>query len=266
MLKKLEFTEDEWFELADFAKDFNIIFFSKPGSVELVDLLVKLNVPAIKVGSGDLTNFSLMRRVSETNLPIIISTGMSTLEEIHDALELIDPKNYDNVALLHCTSNYPCDYTDVNLKAMLTMKKEFNHPIGYSDHTLGITVPIAAVAMGACIIEKHFTLDNNQQGPDHKSSLEPKIFKKMIQQIREIEEALGDGMKKPTESEKNMIKIARKSLVAKTDIIKGEIIKEDMLAIKRPGTGLSQQHLGKIIGKKAKKSINKDELITLEMI
>ena len=266
MIKKYEFTEGQWLEIADYAKDFNIIFFSKPSYEESVDTLLKMNVPLMKIGSGEITYLTLLKRVARTDLPIIMSTGMSTLGEIEEAINTIYKQKNKKIILLQCTSNYPTDYKNVNLKAMLTLKKAFNLPVGFSDHTLGITAPIAAVALGACVIEKHFTLDKKLSGPDHKASLEPKDFKKMIEKIRITEDCLGSSIKKPLKSEKEIRKLSRKSITANIDIKKGEKIKKEMLAYKRPGIGLSQIYLDKIIGRKAKKDIKKDTVIKWDMI
>lgn len=266
MLKKLEFTEEQWFELADFAENVDMIFFSKPSYEGAVDLLVKMGVPAIKIGSGDVTYLTLLQRVAKTGLPIILSTGMSTLGEIEDAINTIYSEKNRNIILLHCTSNYPSIYENANLKAMLTLKQAFQVPVGYSDHSLGITVPIAAVSLGACVIEKHFTLDKNLPGPDHKASLEPHEFKEMVRSIRIAEEALGSPIKKPVEAEKEMRMIARKSIVANVDIAEGEIIKKEMLSFKRPGTGLPQTFLYLLVGRKARIDIKKDDIINWDMV
>lgn len=266
MIKKWEFAEEEWFELADFAKNIDIIFFSKPSYEGAVDLLVKMGVPAIKIGSGDVTYLTLLRRVAKTGLPIILSTGMSTLGEIEAAINTIYSEKNTDIILLHCTSNYPPIYADLNLKAMLTLKQAFQVPVGYSDHSLGITVPIAAVSLGACVIEKHFTLDKNLPGPDHKASLEPHEFKEMVRSIRIAEEALGSPIKKPVEAEKEMRMIARKSIVANVDITEGEIIKREMLSFKRPGTGLPQTFLDLLVGRKARIDIKKDDIINWDMV
>jgi len=186
------------------------------------------------------------------------------LEEVREAVKVIKKHGNNKIILLHCTTNYPCPIEEVNLKTMLTLKREFRLPVGYSDHTLGILVPIMAVAMGAQVLEKHFTLNKNLPGPDHKTSLEPDELREMVKKVREAEKALGDGIKKPTKSEEKIKKIVRKSIVAKNDIPGDAVITEDMLIIKRPGIGIKPKYLNKIIGKKAKKDIKKDSLIKFE--
>ena len=266
MIKKFEFTEEQWFELADFAKDLDIIFFSKPPYEGAVDLLVKIGVPVLKIGSGEVTHLTLLQHAAKTGLPIILSTGMSTLGQVEDAVNNIYSQKNKNIILLHCTTNYPCKYADANIRAMLALKDVFQLPVGYSDHTLGITASIVAVSLGACVIEKHFTLDKKLQGPDHKSSLEPDEFKELIKNIKIVEESLGDPIKRPLETEKEIIKVARKSIVANTDIRQGEVIKKNMLSYKRPGTGLPQKYLNIIVGKKARVDIEKDTIIDWNMI
>lgn len=266
MIKKLEFTEEQWFELADFARNVGIIFLSKPAYEGAVDLLVKMGVPAIKIGSGDITYLTLLHHAAKTGLPIILSTGMSTLGDIEDAINAIHSEKNEDIILLHCTSNYPPRYADANLKAMLTLKQTFQVPVGYSDHSLGITVPIAAVSLGACVIEKHFTLDKSLPGPDHKASLAPREFKEMVKSIRIAEEALGNPIKKPVEAEEGMRMITRKSIVANVDITRGEIITREMLSFKRPGTGLPQTFLDLIVGRKARTDIKKDDIIKWDMV
>ena len=266
MIKKLELTEEDFRELADYAKEKDIMFLSSPFDKESVDLLHELDVPAFKVGSGEITNLPLLRYIAKKEKPIILSTGMSTLGEIEEALDVIRSEGVEDIILLHCVSNYPARIEDVNLRAMGTLKQAFKLPVGFSDHTLGITAPIAAVALGACVIEKHFTLDRNLPGPDHKASLEPEELKEMAKAIREVEKALGNGIKKPTKEEEEIKKVARRSIVAKVDISKGAIITEDMLDVKRPGTGIEPKYLKFIIGRKTKEDIKKDEIISLKMI
>ena len=266
MIKQVELTDEEWLELCKFSKKKDIIFFSKPSYEGAVPLLLKMGIPVFKIGSGDVTHLSLIRKVAKTKLPIILSTGMSTMEEIKEAVDTIKGEGNKNIILLHCTSNYPTDYENVNLKAMLTLKDKFDLPVGYSDHTIGTDVPTAAVALGACVIEKHFTLDKSMKGPDHKASMEPEEFKVMVKKIRDTEKILGSADKKPTPSEKDVRSAARKSIVANSDIKKGEIIKEEHLAFKRPGIGLTQKYLKDIIGKKARTDIKKDTILDLNMI
>jgi len=266
MIKKLELAEEDFRELADYAEKKDIMFLSSPFDKDSVDLLHELDVPAFKVGSGEITNLPLLRYIAKKGKPIILSTGMSTLGEIEEALDVIRSEEVEDIILLHCVSNYPARVEDVNLRAMGTLKQAFKLPVGFSDHTLGITAPIAAVALGACVIEKHFTLDRNLPGPDHKASLEPDELKEMVKAIREVEKALGNGIKKPTKEEEKIKKVARRSIVAKVDISKGAIITEDMLDVKRPGTGIEPKYLKFIIGRKTKEDIKKDEIISLKMI
>lgn len=284
MLKRLELSYDNFRELKKYCDQKKIIFLSTPhSSKEDVDLVCEI-CPAIKVGSGDLTNLPILKYMALKNLPIILSTGMADLIETKEAVDVIFSIN-QQLIVLHCTTNYPTLIDEVNLKVMDTLKKELNLIVGYSDHTEGINVSLAAVALGASMIEKHFTLDKNLPGPDHKASLESKELKALVDEIRRIEErlangekseniikelnideALGNGIKKPNASEIEVAKVVRKSIIAKKEIKKGEILKEDALTIKRPGTGIKPKFFNEIIGKKAKKNIKKDELIKLESL
>lgn len=266
MLKKLELSYEEHFKIMEYCKERNIIYLSTPFDYESVDALEELNVYAYKISSGDITNLPFLKYIASKGKPMIVSTGMSNLGEVEDAIEIIKSAGNENIILLHCTSNYPAEYNDVNLKAMITLKNAFQLPVGYSDHTLGIEVPIAAVSLGARIIEKHFTLDRTMPGPDHKASLEPAELKQMIISIRNIEKALGDGIKKCTKSEENVKKLARKSIVAASYIPKGTVIEENMLTIKRPGTGIPPKFIDYLIGKKAKIDILKDTVLDLSMV
>ena len=266
MLKKLELTEEDFRELADYAKEKDILLLSSPFDKESVDLLDEMNVPAFKIASGEITNFPLLKHIAKKGKPIILSTGMATLGEVEEALNVIRSEGVEDVILLQCVSNYTARMEDVNLRAMETLKQAFKIPVGFSDHSLGITVSIAAVALGACVIEKHFTPDRNLPGPDHKASLEPDELKEMVKAIRDVEKALGDGIKKPTKDEEEIKKVARRSIVAKTDIPEGAIITEDMLDVKRPGMGIEPKYMEKIVERKAKENIKKDELISRRMI
>ena len=266
MLKKLELREEDFRDLSNYAKEKDILFLSSPFDKESIDLLYELDIPAFKIGSGEITDFPLLRYIAKKGKPIILSTGMSTLGEVEEALNIIRSEGVEEVILLHCISNYPARIEDVNLRAMKTLKQAFQIPVGFSDHTLGITMSIAAVALGACVIEKHFTLDRNLPGPDHKASLEPDELKEMVKAIRDIEKALGDGIKKPTKEEEEIKKVARRSIVAKINIPEGTIITEDMLDVKRPGTGIEPKYMEMIVGRKAKENIRKDELVTREII
>lgn len=282
MLKRLELSYSNFKELKKYCDQKEITFLSTPhSSKEDVDLIVQL-CPAIKVGSGDLTNLPILKYMATKNLPIILSTGMADLAEVKESVETVLPIN-QQIILLHCTTNYPALLNEVNLKAMLTLKKEFNLITGYSDHTEGIDVSLAAVALGASVIEKHFTLDKKLPGPDHKASLEPEELKEMVKGIRnienmlskgeksedlikelDIEEAMGDGIKKPTLGEIEIAKVARKSIVAAMDIKKGERIKKDTLVIKRPGTGIKPKYLSEFTGKIANRDIKRDSLISFD--
>jgi N-acetylneuraminate synthase len=262
MIKKLELTEEDFRELADYAKEKDILFLSSPFDKESVDLLYELDVSVFKVGSGEITNFPLLKHMAKKEKPIILSTGMATLGEVEEALNVIRNEGVEEVILLHCVSDYPARMKDVNLRAMETLKQAFKIPVGFSDHTLGITASIAAVALGACVIEKHFTLDRNLLGPDHKASLNPEELKEMVRAIRNVEKALGEGIKRPTKEEEEVKKVARRSIVAKIDIPEGAIITEDELDVKRPGTGIEPKYLNSVIGKRAKENIKKDDIIS----
>jgi N-acetylneuraminate synthase/N,N'-diacetyllegionaminate synthase len=266
MLKRLELGNAEMEELHRYAKKRNIIFLSSAFDEESVDLLDSLDVPAFKVASGEITNLPLLRYMAEKKRPMILSTGLSTLDEIKEALEVITKEGVEEIILLHCVTSYPAKEEEANLKVMDLLRRQFGFPVGFSDHTLGITVSIAAAALGAVFIEKHFTLDRTLPGPDHRASLEPTEFKEMVKGIREVEKALGDGMKRLTANEEEIKKAARRSIVAKTRIRKGTIIRENMVDFKRPGTGLEPKNLCKIIGRRTKKDIEPDELITFEKL
>ncbi|NLJ96381.1 MAG: N-acetylneuraminate synthase [Clostridiales bacterium] len=263
MLKKLELSFEEFQKLSIYAKEIGIDFLSTPFDEDSIDFLSQLSMRFWKIPSGEITNKPYLIKLAKTKKPIILSTGMSTIEEISDALEVFDDYNRDNITLLHCNTEYPTPYGDVNLAAMKTMKEEFNLQVGYSDHTEGIEVPVAAVALGASVIEKHFTLNKALPGPDHKASLEPNELTKMIKSIRNIEKAMGDGVKMPSESEMKNITVARKSIVAKCPINKGEEFTEKNLAVKRPGEGISPMKWFDILGRKAKKDFEEDELIEI---
>ena len=266
MLKKLELSFEEFIELKDYCNDKNIIFMSTPFDIESAEFLNSMGMEAFKISSGDLTNIPMLEYIANFNKPIILSSGMSVIGEIEDALISLRNRGVENVAVLHCTSNYPAPLDSVNLKAMNTIKNTFNILGGYSDHTRGITIPIAAAALGANIIEKHFTLDKSMEGPDHKASLDPQELKAMVEEIRKVESSLGNGIKMFNESEIDTMRVARKSIVAARDIKSGEIIKLQDLDYKRPGNGLSPKYYKEIIGKKAKRDIKIDEQLTLDLM
>ena len=266
MLKKLELSQESFIKIQEYCNYKGIMFLSTPFDFESADFLESIGVPAFKIGSGDLTNIPLLQHIAKFNKPIILSSGMAILSEIEDALNAIYCFENRDVAVLHCTSNYPAELQSVNLNAMNTIKNAFKVVSGYSDHTKGITVSIAAVAMGASIIEKHFTIDKNMKGPDHKASLNPTELKDMVQAIRDVEMALGNGIKRYNLSEVDTMKAARKSIVAARYIKKGQTITLMDLEYKRPGTGLSPKFYVDIIGKKANSDIKIDEQINLNII
>ena len=263
LLKKLEFTKTMHSKCIKRCKLKNIKFISSPFDISDIYFLSKLNLNIIKIPSGEITNLPYLKYLAKLKKKLILSTGMSKTREISTALNIL--KKYgtktNDISLLHCNSSYPTPYEDVNLKAMVFLKKKFNLKIGLSDHSLGIEVPIAAVALGAKIIEKHFTLSRNMIGPDHKSSIEPQELSKMVKSIRKIELALGSECKKITKSEIKNINIVRKSIVAKKFIAKGELFTLDNLAFKRPGFGISPMYVDRLIGKTAKKNYKKDSMI-----
>jgi N,N'-diacetyllegionaminate synthase len=253
MLKNLELSHENHLELMDYCKTKEIKFFSTAFDVEGVNYLDSLHLDMFKIPSGEITNYPYLRAIATKNKPIILSTGMATLEEIGTAIEILAAHGADRKAMtvLHCNTEYPTPVEDVNLMAMLAISKKFDVPVGYSDHTLGIEVPTAAVALGARIIEKHFTLDRNLPGPDHKASLEPEELKAMVSAIRNIEKAIsGNGLKKPSKSESKNIAIARKSIHLNKDLLAGSIIAEADITALRPGDGISAIHWNEVIGKK----------------
>ena len=263
MLKKLELSFSDFIELNNYCKAKNIQFLSTAFDFESIDFLSSLDMNVWKIPSGEITNLPYLIKIANLGKDVIISTGMSTMEDIQNALSVLKTNGAGNITVLHCTTEYPAPFADVNLKAMLTIKDKFDVNIGYSDHTKGIEIPISAVALGATVIEKHFTLDKNMQGPDHKASLEPHELKKMVESIRNVESALGDGIKRLAESEKKNISIARKSIIAKRDIKKGEIFTQENLTVKRPGNGISPMKWFEILGQEAIKDFKEDELIEI---
>lgn len=266
MLKKLELSTKDHIVLKKYCEEKGVMFISTPFDFESVDLLEEIDVPLYKVGSGDLTNLPLLKYIASKNKPIILSTGMANLGEVEEAINTIYETGNNKLILLHCTSNYPTAYEDVNLRAMLTMQEAFKLPVGYSDHTIGIEVPIAAVTLGAKVIEKHFTLDRKMEGPDHRASLEPNQLKLMVKSIRNIEKAMGDGIKRCSKSEEKSKLVSRKSIVAKYDIEEGQVITQDLLDYKRPANGLSPKFVNYILGKKAREKIKKDQIIDFQKI
>ncbi|QOP44884.1 N-acetylneuraminate synthase [Sulfurimonas paralvinellae] len=263
MIKKLELDLETHKELIKYCEEKNIMFLSTPFDLESIAMLNDLGLKIFKIPSGEITNLPYLRKIGALNKKVILSTGMATLDEIDDALQILQDAGTkkENITVLHANTMYPTPMEDVNLRAMLTIGSTFDIAYGYSDHTLGIEVDIAAVAMGASVIEKHFTLDKSMEGPDHKASLEPDELKAMVKAIRNIELALGDGVKKPSKSETPNIIVARKSIVAKREIKKGEIFTEENITIKRPGNGISPMKWDEIIGTVSQKDYQKDALL-----
>ena len=263
MIRNLTLPLSAFSVLKGYCDEVGIKFMSTPFDRESVDALMKVGMDYIKVPSGEITNLPYLRKVAQQGLPVIMSTGMCELEEVKAALDILysNGLNPSEVSLLHCNTEYPTPFEDVNLKAMLTLKSEFGVKVGYSDHTKGIEVPIAAVAMGAEIIEKHFTLDRTLPGPDHVASLEPNELKSMVDAIRNIEKAVGEGNKTVSSSERKNIAIARRSIVAARDIKKGDLLSEDNLTIKRPGNGVSPMRWDDVLGTCAVRDFKEDELI-----
>lgn len=265
MLRRLELTYDMHKELIAYCEQCGIGFFSTGFDIKSIKLLVELGLKLFKIPSGEITNLPYLRHIASYKKPVILSTGMSTLDDIETALSVLitNGTRREQITVLHCNTEYPTPMCDVNLTAMSSIGDKFDVAIGYSDHTQGIEVAIAAVALGATIIEKHFTLDRQLPGPDQKASLEPNELKEMVKSIRNIEQALGDGIKRPSPSEIKNISVARKSLVAVSNICKGDIFTEDNLGVKRPGTGISPMQWDEVIGKVALRNFSIDELIEI---
>lgn len=263
MLKKLELSYDEFIALKKYCDEVGICFLSTPFDFESVDFLDSIDMPFWKIPSGEITNYPYLVKLAKTGKPVIMSTGMCELWEIKEAIDVLKANGTTDIKLLHCNTEYPTPFEDVNLKAMDTLRAEFGLEVGYSDHTKGIEVPVAAVALGATVIEKHFTLDKGMEGPDHKASLEPDELADMVSSIRNIEVAIGTGVKAPSPSEKKNIAVARKSIVAKTHINAGDVLTEDNLTVKRPGSGISPMKWEEVIGTKAVRDFREDELIEL---
>lgn len=262
MLKKLELSFYDFSELKDYAEECGVIFLSSPFDFKSVDLLENLDVSIYKLGSGELTNFELIDYVLKTNKPLILSTGMATLEEIKETYNHIE--NKDNLIILHCITGYPTSFEEANLNFIKTLQNEFDVPIGFSDHSPGIELPIAAVALGACVVEKHFTLDKTLEGPDHKASLNPDEFKSMVNAIRNVEVAMGDGIRTFSKNEEEIKKVARKSIIVNENVKKGTKIKKEMLMIKRPGTGISPKEINNVVGMKVIKDLKSGTLLKWE--
>lgn len=261
MLKRLELSCQDFILLNEYCRVKGISFLSTPFDNESIEFLDKLGMDVWKIPSGEITNYPYLVKIAETHKPIIMSTGMCTMDDVNSAIQVLKSHGCGPITLLHCTTEYPAPYSEVNLKVMETLRSTFNLPVGYSDHTQGIVIPIAAVAMGAVVLEKHFTLDRTMEGPDHKASLEPAELKAMIEAIRCVEVSLGDGVKTPTASERRNMVIARKSIVALRPIKQGEQFTTDNISTKRPGSGITPMRWNEVIGQFAKRSFEEDELI-----
>lgn len=263
MIKRLELDYHKHEELMDYAKEKGILFLSSPFDLESIDLLERLGLEIFKIPSGEITNYPYLVKIASLRKKIILSTGMANLSEIEDALEVLQKHGAKDITVLHCNTEYPTPMEDVNLSAMLTIRDAFKVPVGYSDHTEGIEIPIAAVAIGAKVIEKHFTLDKLMEGPDHRASLEPKELQAMVAAIRNIEQAMGNGKKTPSDSEKKNKAVVRKSIVAARDIREGELLTEENLTVKRPAGGLSPMRWREVLSQVAKRDFLEDEMIEL---
>jgi N,N'-diacetyllegionaminate synthase len=266
MLKKLELTHDDHLVLIEYCRSKNIEFLSTPFDIESIDLLKELGITLGKIPSGEITNLPYLQKMATTFDHLVMSTGMADMNEIEEAVNVITSSGFskEKLTVLHCNTEYPTPFSDVNLTAMNTIRRKIGVEVGYSDHTKGIEVPVAAVALGAVLIEKHFTLDRNMEGPDHKASLEPGELKAMVSAIRNIEQSLGNGIKQPSPSEIKNKNIARKSIVAARDMQPGDIIRMEDLSVKRPGSGISPMLMPSLIGKKLKAGIKADELLNYD--
>ncbi len=266
MLRKLELGAEDFKILQQDCREHRILFMSTPFDEESADLLDSMGMDAFKIASGEITNLPFLEHIAGKRKPMILSTGMSYLNEVDVAVRAVRATGNHQLALLQCTSKYPAEPADVNLRAIQTLAKAFQIPVGFSDHTTGIDISLAAVAMGACIIEKHFTLDKSLPGPDHQSSLEPGEFERLVRGIRRVESALGSGRKEPVEGEADTAAVARKSIVARRDILAGTILTQDQIVMMRPGTGLPSSMLVHVIGRVARRDILAGTLISFEMI
>ncbi len=263
MLKKLELSYESFNKIKMHCDSIGILFASTADEADSLDFLTHLGIPFIKVGSGEICNVPYLRYIGSKKLPVILSTGMSTLDDIDFSLNCLMQGGAKDITLLHCSTAYPCPYDQVNLRAMLTLQKEFNMPVGYSDHTIGDEIPVAAVSLGACVIEKHFTLDSNMDGPDHKASMMPEDFRRMVEKIRHIEAGMGTGKKVPTEAEQKNIEVVRKSIVAAQSIKKNDLLTESLVTVKRVGGGIDARYWDSVIGTRAKQDYLSDDLIIL---
>lgn len=266
MLKKLALTQEDFLELKTYCRQQGIGFLSTPFDLDSIHFLNRLHMDFWKLPSGEITNLPYLLEIAGTGKPVVMSTGMCGMEEIRQAVDCLKKAGTPEITLLHCNTEYPTPMEDVNLKAMITMEKEFCLPVGYSDHTRGIEIPVAAAALGACVLEKHFTLDRGMEGPDHQASLEPEELKAMVTAVRNVEEALGSGKKEPSQSEQKNRAVARKSIVAKCRIKKGERFSEENLTVKRPGTGISPMRWPELMGQTADRDYAEDELIGKDIL
>ena len=261
MCRRIHLKLSDYDIIKEYCEEVGIEFLSTPFDLESIDYLEKLGMKLWKIPSGEITNLPYLIKIAKTGKPVIMSTGMAELKEVEEAVNVLKEGGAGEITLLHCTTEYPAPFDSVNLKAMNTLREKFGTKVGYSDHTTGIEVVVAAVSLGATVIEKHFTLNRNLEGPDHKASLEPEELEVMVNKIRIIEKALGDGVKRAAEAEKKNIVIARKSIVAAKDIKKGEILSEDNITTKRPGNGISPMQWFEVLGTEAIRDFGEDELI-----
>jgi len=266
MLRALELSSEDHVALAALCREKGLTFLSSPFDFESADFLEQLGVPAFKVASGELTNLPLLRHLAAKGRPLIVSTGMASLGEVEAALRVIERAGDPAVVLLHCTSCYPAEPAEANLRAMATLSLAFGRPVGYSDHTLGLAVPLAAAALGAAVIEKHFTLDRSLEGPDHRASAEPGELADLVRGVRQIEAALGHGRKEPNPAEAETARAARRSLVAAVDLKAGQTLVAEAIALLRPGTGLPPELIGFLVGRRVKRDIPAGTLLGLEMV
>lgn len=266
LIKDIELPREWQGELADYTRSHNMIFMSTPFDYKAIEELEELNMLAYKIASFEIVDLPFLKQIAKTKKPIILSTGMANLGDIEDAMNAIYEVGESDIALLHCNINYPPPFEDLNLRAIQTLKQAFQVPVGFSDHTMSTTIPSVSVALGACIIEKHYTLDRTLKGPDHKFALEPKELKEMVKNIRDTEIALGSPKKFMPQSESNLFKLARRSIIARRPIPKGKTIEADDLIIKRPGYGIAPKFMDIIIGRIAKQDIEEDDIITWDLI
>ena len=263
MCKRIHLKLSDYDIIKKYCEEVGIEFLSTPFDLESIDYLEKLGMRLWKIPSGEITNLPYLIKIAKTGKPVIMSTGMAELKEVEEAVNVLKENGAGEIILLHCTTEYPAPFESVNLRAMNTLREKFGTEVGYSDHTVGFEAAVAAAVLGAAVIEKHFTLNHNMEGPDHKASLEPEEFEIMVNNIRLIEKALGDGVKQPAEAEKKNIAIARKSIVAAKDIKKGEVLTEDNITVKRPGSGISPMKWFEVLGTEAVRDFGEDELIEL---